>query len=348
MVSFTQFVDFKIGTLHSWTSKKLRFLLSDATIITLTGRMSTFRIRTMPILENKQNNNVFSGIVTQADIAKYLPPNIDFLPISVLRAKNFDFTELREGSKAFESKTIADVFEEVLNLGERDRKIAVIDTKTTFLEAINQFTEVGIRNRRYRTLVIYNEGTCNGVLSYIDVFNIFLSPDYRTSIEGFLRSKIKDVLPEKSITFLTDEDSLANVISIFDNNPFTHIPVSSKVSNDIIGLVDDITARSLQYDVIYDCVEDMQLKDILEIQRPNFKDMTILETDTIEDALKKFTQSKTRPKTLLIGTLNSVNFIVSGLSNTLSYVDVMRLFLTFAKKQMLSQLSLKVDLPKDS
>ncbi len=331
-INFKDFMSQKIKDLQpEWKLKKLRSLPPDALIPTLTGRMSTFKIRTMPILEK---NGVFSGTVTQTDVAKCLPPNIDILPISVLKKKSFNFAELSDGSQAFASRTVGDVFSEILNVGEKDKKIAVIGSETSLRESVERFTQRGAGNRRYRTLIIAEDSKYTGALSYLDVFNILLETKFRSTIGGFLDSKIS-TLPKKKIDTLSQEARLDMAINKLDTNFFTHIPVFDRnlKSMDIIGLVDEIVVRSLQYPVIYEYVEDMQLNEILEIQRPNFTELTVSENDTIEEALKKFTKSKTRPKTLLVGDLNSDSSIVS-LKNTLSYVDVMQMFLEFAKDQL--------------
>jgi hypothetical protein len=331
-MAFKDFVSTKISVLQpGWKSKKLRSVYSDDMIPTLTGRMNTFRIRTMPVFD-RDKNHTFSGIITQADLARYLPSEINILPIAFLKKKNFEVSELSVGSKFFETRSVGDVFGEVLNIGDIDRDVVIVDARhTDFLDSIRRFTCVGAGNRRYRTLMLTEDEKYVGVLSYLDVFNIFLKPEYRSTIEGFLISTIDQLLKDKKITKLMEADSLARAIYTLDNNPFTHIPVSRQGSNDIVGLVDEFTIRSLQYDVIYEYVEDINLGEILENQRPNFKDITVSASDTMEDALKKFTQSKTRPKTLLVGKSND-DYSVVSLKNTLSYSDVMQMFLDFAEE----------------
>ena len=91
--------------------------------------------------------------------------------------------------------------------------------------------------------------------------------------------------------------------------------------------------RSLQYEVIYEHLEDMELSRILEIQRLSFEDVTVRANDTIKVALEKFTQSRIRPQTLLVGETSEGNVSVS-LENTLSYVDMMRIIIKFMDGQI--------------
>lgn len=325
-VSFTSFIDGKISSMYHYKLKKLRSLSSDATIPKLTGAMSTFRIRTMPILEK----NVFSGIVTQSDIAKYLPPEAEILPTSVLKARNFDFDELNEGSKAFKTKTIKEVFEEILNIKD-DELIAVLSSDTSLYETIQRFTKKGAKNRRYRTLVIRDNIKCDGVLSYLDVFKILLNQEHADVMGGLLSQKIGALLPAKKIVITPETDSLCDAIFTLNRNLFTHLPIAESGTATVVGLIDEVMVRSLQYDVIYEYLEDMELSKILEIQRPNFGAMLLPETATFKQALEKFTSSAIRPTTLLIGEMNGASSAV--VENTLSYVDMMHITLKFMDDQ---------------
>jgi hypothetical protein len=285
--------------------------------------MSTFRIRTIPILEN----NLFAGIVTESDAAMYLPPRIQFLPIDALKKDGFNLSELTEGSKPFKKKTVKEVFDSILNIKE-DEKISVIESSTSFYEAITCFTKPGANNRRYRTIIIREEGKYLATLSYLDVFEILLNRDNFDVIGGLLGKKINDVLPQKLIDISSKTDCLADAIYTLDHNLYTHLPIASSGSQDVIGMIDEVMIRSLQYKVIYNRLADMELGKILQIQRQNFRDMTVRSDETIKDALEKFTQSKIRPKTLLVGRLNEDETVVT-LENTFSYSDLMRIVIKF-------------------
>ncbi len=324
--SFSGFANTSISKLHDYQSKKLRSLAPDATVPKLTSMMNTYKIRTMPILEKGR----FVGTVTQADVARHLPPNIKILPFSVLKDKDFNFDELIEGSQNFKAKRIKDVFEDILDIKE-DEEIAVISSTTSLLNSIKCFVKQGANNRRYRTLMIREGNRYDGVLSYLDVFKIILTTDV---LGGLLSQKIGERLSKKEIFISAKTDCLADAIFTLDHNLFTHLPIAADTnSKEVIGFINESMIRSLQYEVIYEHLEDMELSKILEIQRLSFEDMTVKSTDTIKVALEKFTQSRTRPQTLLVGEINegSVSVLIE---NTLSYVDMMRIIINFMDGQL--------------
>ena len=213
--SFTGFANTSISNLHDYRSKRLRSLAPDATVPKLTSMMNTYKIRTMPILEK----GLFAGTVTQADVARYLPPNIKILPFSVLKDKGFNFDELIEGSQDFKTRQIKDVFEDVLYIKE-DNEIAVISSTSSLLNSIKCFVKQGANNRRYRTLMIQEGSRYDGVLSYIDVFKIILATDVNI-IGGLLNHKVGDLLSKKEIFISSKADCLADAIYTLDHNLFT-------------------------------------------------------------------------------------------------------------------------------
>lgn len=325
--SFAGFANTSISKLHDYQSKKLRTLAPDATVPKLTSMMNTYKIRTMPILEK----GVFVGTVTQTDVARHLPPNIKILPFSVLKDKNFNFDELIEGSQDFKTKRIKDVFEDILYIKE-DEEIAVISSTTSLLNSIKCFVKQGANNRRYRTLMIREGNRYDGVLSYLDVFKVILT--HADVLGGLLSQRVGELLSKKEIFISSKIDCLSDAIYTLDHNLFTHLPIAAAAdSKEVIGFINEAIIRSLQYEVIYEHLEDMELGKILEIQRLSFEDMTVKSTDTVKAALEKFTQSRTRPQTLLVGEINEGSLSVS-IENTLSYVDMMRIIIKFMDGQL--------------
>ncbi|NJK69127.1 MAG: CBS domain-containing protein [Microcoleus sp. SU_5_3] len=300
-------------------SGKVQTVKTTDTIAHLTGLMDCFNIRTVPVLD--ANTGKLVGVVSLVDVAKVLTPPSAKLPTKYLSEQGFVLSQLFNDNEEMRIKTVAEVFDSILDL-----EPPVVVWTEILENTIQKLIDKDENNRRNRTLVILDDRwRVVGTLSYVDVLRIIRNG---SGISAFLNeTKANDDVLNPNVVTHTQTDCLQDAMFTLRQSSFTHIPITIvKGGNLVIGIVDDVAVATLHHKLLFQHLSKYPLGQMINKVSPK---NTVEPDCPIKILIGKFVDGHERPTAILVGDYEGEQFTMAGI---ISYVDIFRKLLDFVKK----------------
>ncbi len=320
---------------HLEDNRPLYWLKPTDTVAELDAIMDIFNVRHIPIIEpinptSDEPRGELKAVISKTDLVKILTPPNNQYPI------DFPLTPSQQSAvQQFIKDTYAKRIDQIPEFVELMR----IPVKTLFLgnSTVGDVFD-GLINRfrpdeknvtlRYRTLCVCgNHQLIVGTISYTDVLRKINDQNFTQ----FLTANIdKNSLFKKAnnLTVLTENNNLLQARGILNNNPFTHIPITTPDGRFVTGVVDDVIVNTFLHPILLSAFAKLPLKDImLPVNERN----SVSPGTVTSEVIKTFVpaNSKDRPTALIVCTqdVNNGNFTLDGI---ISYTDIFRGFQKWA------------------
>lgn len=316
-------------------NRPLWWLKPTDKVAKLDAMMDIRKIRHVPIIEpidpkSDEPRGELKTVISKTDLAKILtPPNELYPPEFPLTPQQK--SEVQKFTKEIHAKRLDQIpdFAQLMTIPVKTLSLRNSRVGDVFEALMNPVRPEGQNfTRRYRTLCVYGDNKLIvGTISYTDVLRKINDP---TSHTQFLRETIgQNSLFKKreDLTVLTEDDDLLQARSTLNENPFTHIPITTPDGRFVTGIVDDIMVNTFLHDITFDRYSELPLKHImLRVNERNTVSPGTVTSKVIETFVPD--NSKDRPTALVVCTKDSDSgkFTFDGI---ISYTDIFRGFLMF-------------------
>ncbi|MGZ5541094.1 MAG: CBS domain-containing protein [Bacteroidia bacterium] len=300
---------------------ELKFSVPEETVSIFLKKMG--KKRTMPILEKNDIHSDIVGVVTQEDIAKFMSPPRDKIPLETLEDSGFPMKKLGDHVLNVSSKKIKEVFKDDDSSDPLINKKVLNDgclkKEEKLVEAIAKFDPRNNNRSRYRTFLIIENNKLEGVLSYYDILKII--KDNKANFAKFFEAKCSTV-HQSQVTTVPKNTKFSDLHVSLEYINFTHFPiVKDEGSHETIGIMDTTTIYAIQHKLFEDYIGDMTIeKSINKLST----DMYIDRNASVDELFSKFVDSPLRPTAIMTGTMSGDTFLLEGI---ISYIDIFKKFL---------------------
>lgn len=315
-------------------NKPLYWLKPTDTVDDLDAMMDIRKVRHVPIIEpvepkSDEPKGELKTVISKTDLVKILtPPNELYPPEFPLTPQQQ--LQVRKFNEELSAKCLNEIedFAQLMTIPVKTLSLKNSKIKDVFKDLIDPVKPEGQNfTRRYRTLCVYGDNKLIvGTISYTDVLRKINDPNHTQ----FLRATIgQNSLFKKreDLTVLTEDDNLFRARRILNENPFTHIPITTADGRFVTGIVDDVIVNTFLHDITFTQYSKLPLKYImLPVNERNSVSPGTATSKVIETFVPS--NSKDRPTALVVCTKDSDSgkFTLDGI---ISYRDIFRGFLMF-------------------
>lgn len=283
-------------------------------------------IRHIPIFEKQPGP--LKALISLTDYVKFLVPPLKVLPLDLIDSSARD--AIADCTKEICSKRIDEAFDFLFDTEKENpprRTVTLSVTESLLKDALDKLIntqQYGGENRRYRTIPVFDNDALVGMLSYTDVLRKIKE---HPGNERFTNLEVKEILKPKRIESLEGKATLDDAIFVFENNDFTHLPIT-KIGNSrvALGIVDDLTVRTYEHHLLIKTFSKLSLNRIdTKLGEKN----TVRPDQKVSEVIDKFIDGKAvvKPTSLVVYTEERNGEYT--VDNIVSYRDVFRAFQEF-------------------